>query len=170
MHRIESHAFQPDTAMKFDRSTATTLAMLALLLGIAVAGHYFSPLLLPKTDLQARPDPACDLQRQACTAPLADGGRVELSILPRPIPILTPLQVVVAIGGAKAQKVEIDFAGETMNMGYNRVALSSTDGNRFVGEASLPVCVSGGMNWVATVLIETDRQRIAVPYRFGVGY
>jgi hypothetical protein len=64
----------------------------------------------------------------------------------------------------------MDFAGETMNMGYNRVALSSTDGNRFVGEASLPVCVSGGMNWVATVLIETDRQRIAVPYRFGVGY
>ncbi len=56
-------------------------------------------------------------------------------------------------------------------MGYNRVALNTTDGNgRFVGEASLPVCVSGGMNWMATVLVETDRQRIAVPYRFGVGY
>ena len=156
--------------MKFDRSTATTLAMLALLLGIAVAGHYFSPLLLPKTDLQARPDPACDLQRQACAAPLADGGRVELSILPRPIPILTPLQVVVAIGGAKAQKVEIDFAGETMNMGYNRVELTGVDSGRHAGSASLPVCVSGGMNWIVTVLIETDRQRIAVPYRVAVGY
>jgi hypothetical protein len=30
--------------------------------------------------------------------------------------------------------------------------------------------VSGGMNWVATVLIETDRQRIAAPFRFAVGY
>lgn len=156
--------------MKFDRTTATTLAMLALLLAIAVGGHYLSPLLLPKADVQARPDPACDLQRQACTTPLADGGQIELSILPRPIPILTPLKVEVAIGGAKARKVEIDFAGETMNMGYNRVELNSTDGSRFVGEASLPVCVSGGMNWVATVLIETERQRIAVPYRFGIGY
>jgi hypothetical protein len=25
------------------------------------------------------------------------------------------------------------------------------------------------MAWIATVLIETDRQRIAVPYRFTVG-
>ena len=34
--------------MKFDKSTAGTLAMLALLLGIGIAGHYFSPLVLPK--------------------------------------------------------------------------------------------------------------------------
>lgn len=144
--------------------------MLALLLGIGVAGHYFSPLLLPKADVQARPNPACDLQRQACAAPLTDGGQVELSIVPHPIPILTPLKIEVAINGVKAHKVEIDFAGETMNMGYNRVALNPADGNRFVGEGSLPVCVSGGMAWVATVLIETDRQRIAVPYRFSIGY
>jgi hypothetical protein len=29
--------------------------------------------------------------------------------------------------------------------------------------------VTGQMAWIATVLIETDRQRIAVPYRFTVG-
>ena len=156
--------------MNFDRSTLSTLAMLALLLGIAVAGHYFSPLLLPKADVQVQPDPGCDLQRQACATRLADGGRIELSILPRPIPILTPLKVEVAISGVLARKVEVDFAGETMNMGYNRVALDAAEGGRFRGEASLPVCVSGGMNWVATVLVETDRQRIAVPYRFGIGY
>lgn len=151
--------------MKFDRSTVTTLAMLALLLGIAVGGYYFSPLLLPKADVQAHPDPACDLQRQSCAAILVDGRRIELSITPRPIPILTPLKVEVTIGGLMVRKVEVDFAGETMNMGYNRVALNPADGGRFDGEASLPVCVSGGMTWVATVLIETDRQRIAVPYR-----
>jgi hypothetical protein len=41
---------------------------------------------------------------------------------------------------------------------------------RHAGEASLPVCVSGGMNWIVTVLIETDRQRIAAPYRVAVGF
>ena len=147
------------------RSTLSTLAMLGLLLGIAVAGHYFSPLLLPKADVQAQPDPGCDLQRQACATRLADGGRIELSILPRPIPILTPLKVEVAISGLLARKVEVDFAGETMNMGYNRIALVPAEGGRFGGEAWLPVCVSGPMSWVVTVVVETDRKLISVPYR-----
>jgi hypothetical protein len=33
----------------------------------------------------------------------------------------------------------------------------------------LPVCVSGTMAWVATVIVETSGQRIAVPYRFETG-
>jgi hypothetical protein len=33
-----------------------------------------------------------------------------------------------------------------------------------------PSAFSGGMTWVATVIIETDRQRIAVPFRFDVGH
>ena len=144
--------------------------MLALLLGIGVAGHYASPLLLPKADLSASPEPGCDLQQRACAATLPGGGRIELSIAPRPIPILTPLRVEVSLTGLKAGKVEVDFAGETMNMGYNRVELAAVGEGRHGGEASLPVCVSGGMNWLITVLVETDRQRIAVPYRVAVGF
>ncbi len=149
--------------------TLVTAAMLALLLGIAVAGRYASPLLLPKADVTARPDPGCDLQRHACPAALPGGERIELSITPRPIPILTPLRVEIALAGLKANRVEVDFAGETMNMGYNRIELAADNG-RHAGEASLPVCVSGGMNWIVTVLVETDRQRIAVPYRVAVGF
>ena len=150
-------------------SSLVTLAMIALLVGIAGAGYYWSPLLLPKADLTALPQTDCDLQRAACAAVLPDGARIELSIAPRPIPILTPLRVEVTLGGIQANKVEVDFAGETMNMGHNRVELTAGNG-RHVGEASLPVCVSGGMNWIVTVLIETDQQRIAVPYRVAVGF
>jgi hypothetical protein len=156
--------------MESNRSTAGTMAMLALLFGIAIAGHYASPLLLPKADVKAGPEPGCDLQRQACAAVLADGARIELSIAPRPIPILTPLRVEVMVTGIDARKVEVDFAGETMNMGYNRIELSAAGNGRYAGEASLPVCVSGGMNWMMTVLVETGRQRIAVPYRVAVGF
>lgn len=156
--------------MNIDKSTATTLAMLALLLGIGIAGHYASPFLLPKADLRIEPVPGCDLQRETCAAVLSDGARIELSLAPRPIPFLTPLKVDVAAIGLKANTIEVDFAGESMNMGYNRVTLAATGDARHSGEASLPVCVSGGMNWIATVLVETDRQRIAVPYRFAVGY
>ena len=152
------------------RSSIAPLAMVALLIGIAVAGHLASPLLLPKADVTASPEPGCNLQQRACGALLPGGGRIELSIMPRPIPILTPLQVEATVTGLRVSRVDVDFAGETMNMGYNRISLAPAGKARHAGEASLPVCVSGGMNWVITVLIETDRQRIAVPYRVSVGF
>lgn len=153
----------PDRALVY----FTTILVLVT---IGVAGHYWSPLLLPKADVSARPSPGCDLQREACSAALPDGARIELSITPRPIPFLQTLRVEVTIAGTKGKKVVVDFAGETMNMGYNRSELPATGGGRFAGTASLPVCVAGRMVWIATVQVETDRQRIAVPYRFEVGH
>lgn len=143
--------------------------MIAALVAIAVVGQRYSPLLLPKTDVTGVVAAGCDLQQQACSATLPDGGRVQLSITPRPIPYLQPLRLEVSISGFEARKVEIDFTGASMNMGYNRTPLAATGTGRHTGESSLPVCISGSMSWVATVLIETDRQRIAVPYRFDVG-
>ncbi|MDP3511779.1 MAG: hypothetical protein Q8S20_03430 [Sulfuritalea sp.] len=155
--------------MKLNKSTWLSLAMIATLVGIAVLGQRFSPLLLPKTDTTGVAQAGCDLQRQACPAILPDGSRLQLSITPRPIAFLQPLRVEVALGGIEARKVEVDFAGESMNMGYNRGQLAAAGGGIYAGDAALPVCVSGSMTWVATVVIETDRQRIAVPYRFVVG-
>jgi hypothetical protein len=143
--------------------------MIAALAALAVAGHYGSPFLLPKADLSALPEPGCDLQQRACAAQMPGGGRVELSITPRPIPFLQPLRLEVTTSGIGAKRVAVDFAGESMNMGFNRSELAPAGSGRHGGEASLPVCVTGQMAWIATVLIETDRQRIAVPYRFTVG-
>ncbi len=156
--------------MKFSKSHLLNLAMIVALIATAIIGHQFSPLLMPKADVTGVVEPGCDLQRRACPATLPDGGRLEFSITPRPIPFLQALRVEVTVTGGEAKKVEVDFAGATMNMGYNRSELSATRPGRFAGEASLPVCVSGGMTWVATVVVETDRQRIAVPYRFDVGH
>jgi hypothetical protein len=89
-------------------------------------------------------------------------------ITPRPIPYLHPLRVEVVVSGVQPGKVEVDFAGETMNMGYNRIELKpSGNGGRHAGEASLPVCVSGSMDWVATVIVEADGQahQRALPLR-----
>lgn len=155
--------------MKFSKSYLLNLAMIVALIATAVVGHQLSPLLLPKADVTGVVEPGCDLQRRACPATLPQ-GRMELSITPRPILFLQPLRVEVTVSGIEARKVEVDFAGESMNMGYNRSELTASGGGRHGGETSLPVCVSGGMTWVATVIIETDRQRIAVPYRFDVGH
>jgi hypothetical protein len=141
------------------------LAILGIVL-IAVVGYKLSPLLLPKADVTATVEPGCDLHKRACTATLPDGGRIELSIAPRPIPMVTPLQLEVKLAGIEAAKVEVDFAGVDMNMGYNRPELAATGPGRFASEAMLPVCVTGKMAWQATVIVEAGRQRIAAPFRF----
>ena len=161
------------SVVNFGRSWLVNLALIAGLMTIAYAGHRLSPLLLPKADVQAVAEAGCDLQQRACPAILPQGGRIELAITPRPIAALQTLQVEVAVSGIDVRKVEVDFAGKSMNMGYNRTELAAGSGGRegrFAAEVALPVCVSGSMAWVATVIVETDRQRIAVPYRFDTGH
>jgi hypothetical protein len=94
------------------------------------------------------------------------GGRIELSIAPRPIPMVAPLVVEVKLAGIAPAKVEVDFAGVDMNMGFNRPELAAAGPGLFRSEAMLPVCVTGKMAWQATVIVEADRQRIAAPFRF----
>ena len=158
-----------DKLLNSGRPRLVTAAMIAALIALGVAGQYFSPLLLPKLDVTATPQAGCDLQRQACAANLPEGGQVTLSIAPRPIPFLQPLHIEVTATGIDVRRMDVDFAGASMNMGYNRIQLAARGSGRYGGEGSLPVCVSGSMTWVATVVIETDRQRIAVPFRFEVG-
>jgi len=137
-----------------------------LLVLIAVVGYKLSPLLLPKADLTLAAPAGCDLHRSSCRIEFPSGGSVELSITPHPIPVVKPLKVEAAVAGLSPRKVEIDFAGVTMDMGYNRLTLLPADTGRYAGETTLPVCVTGRMEWLATLMVETDRQRIAIPFHF----
>ena len=148
------------------RSILVDLAIVLALALVAVVGYKLSPLLLPKADLTLEPAAGCDLQHQSCHADVPGGGRIELSISPLPIPVIRPLHVTVTLSDLAAQSVVVDFAGVTMNMGLNRLDLVADGPGRYVGETSIPVCITGRMAWRATVQVETDRQRIAVPFLF----
>lgn len=134
---------------------------------VVLIGYKLSPILLPKADLTLEPDPACDLQKTACAVALPEGGELKLSVGTQPIPLVKPFAVTVEMPGAG--QVEIDFSGVDMDMGYNRPMLQQAAPGVFKGEATLPVCVTGRMTWQATVLAETGKTRIAVPFRFVTG-
>lgn len=140
---------------------AVILLSLAIL---GVIGYKLAPLLSPKTDITL-PLSSCDLARQACVATLPDGGQLVFAIEPRPIPSLKPLTLQATVEGSEVSKVEVDLVGTDMKMGYNRPELRGGNG-RFTGQASLPVCITGKMEWDATVLIETGKALIAIPFRF----
>lgn len=143
--------------------------MLLTLLVIGVVGYKLSPLLLPKADVTVSPAAGCDLHSGACSVTLPDGGRLVFALTPRPIPVTALLDMVVELDGLQADQVAVDFAGVNMNMGFNRSDLAPNGPGRFVGQTTLPVCVTGRMTWQATVLVETGRKRIAVPFQFEAG-
>ena len=142
------------------------VGVLAVLIVIGAGGYWLSPLLLPKADVVANPDPGCDLHRQACGATLPAGGKIQIAITPQPIPMMQPLTIEVRLAGLETQRVAVDLAGVGMSMGYNRPELTLAAPGRFVGNTSLPVCITGSMTWQATILLETARQRISIPFRF----
>lgn len=159
--------------MPLSKSLLVDTALILALILIGVVGYKLSPLLMPKADLTVHPDDGCNLQLGACSATLPQGGRLKLSLSPHPIPVTAPLEILVELEVAAADRVSVDFAGVSMNMGFNRPKLSAVEGGRpgrFAGQTTLPVCVTGRMVWQATVLVESGRTRIAVPFRFEAGH
>lgn len=145
---------------------ALAIAVVTLLLALlGVLGYKLSP--RPATTDATLAVSACDPGLQACTAALPGGGQLELSIAPRPIRPLQALDLSIRISGLEARRVELDFAGSDMHMGYNRPVLVGADGH-FTGRTTLPVCVSGSMGWVVTALVSTENRRVAMPFRFTV--
>ena len=150
--------------MKKDALINITILLIAAILG--VIGYKLSPMFRPSADLTL-PAVSCDPGTKPCFSSLPDGGRLEVFITPHPIRPLQTLNLRVEITALKADKVEIDFDGTQMRMGYNRPLLAGNNGH-FTGQTILPVCVTGTMEWVATVLITVGKQRIAAPFLFDV--
>lgn len=145
------------------------LLIVAALVALGYAGYRMAPLLTPKSDVSL-PFSSCDLNQTPCTIALPEGGQIEFAIDPRPIPALRPLQLRAVARNATVERIEIDFSGVDMKMGFNRPVLESIGDGRFAGQANLPVCITGTMLWDATVMIETGRAVIAAPFRFEVGH
>jgi hypothetical protein len=122
----------------------------------------------PASDLALPPSP-CNPSQGNCRVELPGGAHFELAVEPRPIPALEPFKVRISVHGMAPEKIEVDFSGVTMNMGYNRPELRQTLPGLFEGKASLPVCFTGTMEWRATVLLYAGNKTISVPFRFDAG-
>lgn len=108
----------------------------------------------------------CNLNRAPCEAVFPGGGRLLVSINPRPIPLITPITVEVQLLGLRAESVQIDLNSPDMNMGYNRHQLARQDGERFIGRAVLPVCVRDRMTWQLQATVRTARGPLGAVFEF----
>lgn len=135
------------------------------MLAVAALGYLW----LPRADLVLPLVDGCRLDREACAAALPGGGKIEITLDPKPVPKAGPMRVTLVLQGLKASHADVDFQGVEMNMGLHRLALMAAGDGRFAGETTLPVCVTGSMLWQATVQLEAERKIISVPFRFESG-
>lgn len=158
---VTARRSQPAKTLRFRR-----LALALAIACCAVVAYKLVPTLL-RERIETLPARPCNPATERCTAALPGGGNLTLSIAPNPILPLKPLQLEVALSGATAERVEVSFQGVTMDMGDNRSHLSGT-GERFTGQAMLPICTTGTMVWSATVQVTTRAGSVAVPFHFEV--
>lgn len=140
------------------------LVLLVAILG--VVGYKLAPQRHIGTGAKL-PVVACNPALTDCSVALPNGGGIELSFSPRPIRPLQAFKARLTIRDREVRSAEIDFEGTDMKMGYYRPPFNRADG-ALVADAILPVCVTGTMQWEATVLLNTPTGQIAVPFHFEV--
>ncbi len=141
--------------------------VVGLILAIAaVVAYKLWPSTQPRQD-EALAPLACDPAERLCSRPLPTGGRLDFSASPAPIRPLQTMELSVTLQDTSAETIDIAFEGTQMKMGMERIALSG-DGRRFSGKAMLPICITGSMEWSATVLLRQGGRTLAVPFHFEV--
>ena len=148
------------------QKNAITVILILLAAIVGVVGYKFAQQHKPHAGTLL-PVSGCNPARDDCTVALPDGGEITLSFTPRPIRPLRAFTARLAVHGVEVRSAEIDFDGTSMKMGYYRPRLNPLDGG-YSAEAMLPVCVTGTMEWAATILLSTPNGSLAIPFHFEV--
>lgn len=144
------------------------LILSVVLIVILISAAYYKTELGKNNNLILKmiPDKSCDLQKNACSLKMPNGGQVTLAIEPRPIPLVQKLNINVRTSAINAEKIAVKFNGTDMNMGPNNVTLSAQENDVFTGTGMLPVCIRNSMEWQAEVYVQTDDGIIIAPFIF----
>jgi len=108
----------------------------------------------------------CDIAAGPCRSSLPDGGSLQLSITPVPIPLMQPLQVEVKVQNSQLTPLQLDITGLNMEMGLNRTRLEPGAPGHWSGETILPICSQRRMHWQAALLLGDGTRQFRMAYPF----
>ncbi len=120
-------------------------------------------------------DPAenCQLNQQACKKIFSNqqidptnSYFITLDIFPKPIPLVSPLQVEVQSNLPQIQQVRVEFKGVDMDMGPNTIMLEKQAAGKFAGKAMLSVCIRKKMAWQAIVSVNSNNRWVTTSFMF----
>ncbi|RMG34365.1 MAG: hypothetical protein D6720_09565 [Gammaproteobacteria bacterium] len=133
----------------------------AILFGVLVALGYLGARYLAtpaRTTVPIEVASGCDLSEEGCIHELPDGGTMVLELRPRPIPLMTSVDVEVRVTGSETVPLRLDITGLNMRMAPNVVTFSSVAKGVWRGETIFPVCSQRRMHWQAALTLRNGRQ------------
>ena len=150
------------------KSNIITLLSITGFIALAIIGYQFQAAILsPQGIARAVTPDNCNLHQSDCTAVFPDGRKATLSLTPKNLPLLKPIQVEVRLDGFKAKELQFNIIGLNMDMGVNRNTLTSNDQQSFTGNMILPVCSNQRMAWEAqAVITDADDKVVIAPFPF----
>lgn len=168
---IHQHPVYPGPVAPRASTTGSWSCPLCALVGALSAALVLAVLakavfLVPRGPTLLALDESCSLSSATCTMSLPDGGRIEFTLGPRPVALLSPLELEIRVSGSKARALEVYFTGMNAPMAFNRAYLVSSKDGVYGAKTGLPVCATGRMVWQATVLLEGSDRQILAPFRF----
>lgn len=139
------------------------LAIIALA-AVVLIPKYFQT--TPATSMLST-DAECDLHATKCSAQHAQQA-INLDIKAEQISSAKSMLFEVELENLEANQIMLDIKGKQMYMGVNQVHLNRVAGenNRWQGEVTLPVCATGSMTWVTSVITEKDGQLTQADFEF----
>ncbi len=111
----------------------------------------------------------CDLQKEACSVILEDGSDVTLSINPRPIPLMKPIELTVKTKNINLDNLKLKVYATNMNMGLIEKSLTKRGKNTYKGEITLPTCIVGNMIWNVNIIANKPTKSIGATFEFQTG-
>jgi len=111
----------------------------------------------------------CDLQKEACNVTLKDGSNITLSINPRPIPLMKPINLLVKTKNINLKDLDLKVFATNMNMGLIETTLNKTSKNRYEGKITLPACIVGNMIWDVNIIANEPTKSLGATFEFQTG-
>ncbi len=108
---------------------------------------------------------SCPIQTKAC---LWQDFEIEFS--PKPIEAARPFQIHFRdkrlLKSDPIENIEVILRGKSMEMGIQRVQLSPSAMSVYEASTTLPMCTSSKMDWVAEVIVDTEKNRSSIQFEF----
>ncbi|WP_127475754.1 hypothetical protein [Sulfurivermis fontis] len=139
-------------------------AAFGITIGLILITALFKWMSLPRVlHLPAPSD--CALHERTCAAAWSS-GRLYLTLGPRPLRCLVPLQVEMQLAGARPEAVEVDFQAVDVTEAFHRAVLRPVGERLYAGEAVLPLCSTGRVHWQAQGVIDYGGRRVVAAFLF----
>lgn len=108
----------------------------------------------------------CDLHKESCFIKIQDGTSFELSIEPKTIALMKPLEFSIKSNNSNLKDLYLNIYATNMFMGEFKLPLKNIGKGIYKAIGTLPTCPVGNMKWNADIRIEKLNKTIGARFHF----